>query len=501
MKSNRTFDMVRGLMLAVSGLIVALCFSSRAQAEATVVAVVQDYAQQAPDEARPAMLQWNWSDEQKANAVQFSTRQIVEHEGRTALQLTVNEGVPWVKRDSLAALNLGIDLLPPTVDALRIHYKLLSGQIELSFGSPTVYFGHSDVQSTPLRLYDDGTTSWRMAEVSLFDGMIRNFRRAGFARESPVVYYTRWIQEPLYLYLHQGSNGSLLIDRIELLATGRGKPYPTFEADEVEVLATLGEYDGQQDVGRVFTATHAKTDLTGEPRRARKAWGPPQISHVAEAEDDRRGVLKVEHQGAEEVAFTGIETTPPTGANAIAFDLRVSHPTDFDELSVDLLIYAAPRDGGFAIERFAPPVRWRDHKDVAFDAYLTADTLDEVDYAFYHTRRAAPNGQWTRWVVPLADFVCVYGHGAMRSAMMRQEPIDPAKIVAIGWLPSWRQHKFVTTFEIDQVQWVRVPGSSAELTSFAQIPDIAAIRLETWRDPSYGGTRRMVIETRQNHAE
>lgn len=483
------------------GIAIALGWSSVSWAEAQVEKMLQDYSQHTPDQPRPAMLQWNWTDQQKANALQFSTRQIVEHDGRPALQLTVNQAVPWVKRDSLAAVNLGIDLLPPTVDAIRIHYKMLEGEIELSFGSPTVYFGHSDVQSTPLRLQDDGTMSWRTAEVSLFDGVIRNFRRAGFARESPVVYYTRWIQEPLYLYLHQGSNGRMLIDRIELLTTGHGRPYPTFEPGEVEVLATVGAYDGPQDVGRVFTATHAKTDMTGDPVRSRQAWGPPQIAHVPVTEDGRQGVLKVEHQGAEEVAFTGIETSPPPGANAIAFDLRVSHPTDFDELSVDLLIYVAHPDGGFAIERFAPPAAWRDQKDVAFDAYLTAETLDDVDYAFYHTRRAAPNGKWTRWVVPLVDFVCVYGHGEMRSAMMRQQPIDPTMIVAVGWLPSWRQHKFVTTFEIDQVQWVRVPGSVATLRSFAQVSDVQAVRLETWRDTSYGGTRRMVIEPRQDQAE
>src|SRR5690606_19418628 len=113
--------------------------------------------------------------------------------------------------------------------------------------------------------------------------------------------------------------GVILIDRIELLWTGQGRPYPTFSEEETRIGALIADFDVPEAMERVFTAIHAVADFSGPPALPRPSWKPPKLSYLA-ALEDRRGVLRIEHQGAEETVFTGIRVEPAADANAIEID-------------------------------------------------------------------------------------------------------------------------------------------------------------------------------------
>ncbi len=475
--------------LVVLGAVAGACAEEGDGAKrAEVIALLRDYRSAPPGDAEPAVLQWNWTEEQKQRAAAFSTRQVIEVESGRALRLAVTEQMPWEGRESHRALTIGPALLPPTADAIRLRYRVSEGAVVLSFGGPTIYFGHSDVQTRPVTLTADGTDRWRTLEVPLHARLRRNFRRAGFAREAPVIYYTRWIQEPLGLYVHRGSAGVILIDRIELLWTGQGRPYPTFSEEETRIGALIADFDVPEAMERVFTAIHAVADFSGPPALPRPSWKPPKLSYLA-ALEDRRGVLRIEHQGAEETVFTGIRVEPAADANAIEIDLRATHPAQsLEELSIDFIAYSAPREGDarFDWARFAPPAAWRDRPDLSFDYYLGEPAMRNVTHAAHHARRAVPNGRWVRLIIPLADFVCIYGAGDMAEALKRQQPIDAQRLIAIGLLPSWRQHSHATTFEIDRIRWVSVPGNPASLRSFPQVNNIEQVQLVPVGPTPYG---------------
>ncbi|MEX2389560.1 MAG: hypothetical protein WD534_16915 [Phycisphaeraceae bacterium] len=472
-------------------LFASVAWGGEAGDSTSVATVLRDYQREQPGDARPAVVQWNWTDEQKEQAASYGITQVVEAGEGRALKLTVTDQMPWGQRESYRVMPVGPTLLPPTADAVRLRYLVTEGRVILSCGGPTIYFGHSDVQTQPVTLTADAAGRWQTVELSLHDGLMRNFRRAGFGRESPVIYYTRWIQEPLYLHAHRGSVGTVLIDRVELLHTGRGQPYPTFDADAVQVIASIADFALSDAMGGVFTATHKGVDFSGEPQLARPTWTPPKLSHHV-PDDGRGGALHIEHRGQEEVAFTGIKVAGAAEANAIAIDLRATHPADLDELSVDLIAYTAPQagDDAFAWEQFAPPEAWRDQPESSFDYYLTQEATRDVSHAFYHARRALANGEQTRVIVPLADFVCVYGAGDMAGAMQRQRPINPSQVIAVGLLPSWRQRSAPAVFEISRIDWVRVPGEGASLRSFFQVTDVDAVKLTPRDDTTYGGVRQ-----------
>lgn len=481
---------------ATSLIILAVAMSAHADENtppAEVIDTFYDFRKATPGPAQPLVIQWSWSDEQKQQAASFSTRQVVEVESGRALQLTVTSQMPWGPPPGYRAMTIGPDLLPPTADAIRLHYRVLEGEVTIAVGGPTIYFGHSDVQSRAVTLTADGTDQWRTVEFPLHSPVTRNFRRAGFARHSPVIYYTRWIQEPLGIYLFRDSVGSFLISHVELLHTGQGRPYPTFNADETKVIATINEFDSPDTIDKAFRAIHAKVDFSGPPQLVRKDWTPPKLSHVPAA-DDRQGMLRIDHSGFEEVIFTGIKVDGVAGANAIAIDLRATHPMKtFDELSIDFNAFTAPPSNPFEWARFAPPPAWLEQPELSFDYYLDESAVRDVPHTMHHARRAVANGEWTRIIIPLADFVCVYGGGEMADALQKQQPIDSAQVFAIGMLSSWRQRSGVTTYEIDRIQWVHVPGDDAALRSFPQV-GVDQVQLVPMPDLGGGGGVEMTLK-------
>jgi hypothetical protein len=255
------------------------------------------------------------------------------------------------------------------------------------------------------------------------------------------------------------------------------------------------------------------------------------------------GVLRIEHRAAEEVAFTGIKLSTgvlkekkierplrersATGLrevapelrdayesmlddneaikrkldrqpsrefelpanNAIAVDLRVTSPLPIEQVSIDWLLYESPVDAPLDLERCRPPVDWRDKPDRAFDFYLTEKLLQGQSYAMHHARRALPNGQWTRVILPLSDFVCVLGSGTMVDKQAKQQSPQRDAATVLCFTPSFRQHRQTTTIEIDRIQWVR--RSSSEPASFRTFPQVdpAKVRLVPFGE---GVLRQMV---------
>ena len=489
----------------------------------TVLSVLRDFSKQTPSDPAPAIVKWDWPEDVKKQASTFSQSQIIDHEGRRALSLTVTDQMHWGTSESLRAMPVGPDLLPPTADAVVIRYRALEGKVTLSLGGPTIYFGHSDVLTRAFVLNAEQGTGWREITVSLHDGLIRNFRRAGFGRASPVIYYTRWIQEPMGLYVHRGSVGKVLIESITLISHGRGKAADnlgswggestrnsSLEDSKIQSINWITGFAEPASLQQVFTATHESADFQGPAKLSRPNWTPPKISLIANPSenDGRLGVLRIEHRAAEEVTFTGIKLSTgvrkekkierplrersATGLrevapelrdmyesmledneaierkldrepsrefelpanNAIALDLRVTSPLPIEQVSIDWLLYESPVDAPLDFERCRPPAEWRDKPDRAFDFYLTEKLLKGESYAMHHTRRALPNGQWTRVILPLSDFVCVFGSGTMADKHAKQQHPQRDTATALLFTPSFRQNRQPTTIEIDRIQWV-----------------------------------------------
>jgi hypothetical protein len=492
MRRQLRFHAVVLSLVCIACLITTAVTAHSAQPPVTVLSVLRDYSKQTPSTPVPAIVLWSWPEDVKKQAVTFSQSQIIDHEGTRSLSINVTEQVPWGVSESLRAMPIGPDLLPPTADAVVIKLRVLEGKVTLSLGGPTIYFGHSDVQTMPVTLSAEQGTGWREITVSLHDGLIRNFRRAGFGRASPVIYYTRWIQEPMGLYVHRGSVGRVLIESITLISQGRGKAERAFEAGEKKLEQTISDFTEPASLKQVFTASHESADFQAPAKLSRPNWTPPKLSHdMSDDSAKHQGVLRVVHRGAEEVTFAGIKLSnpdlrerntnsipsqpEPNVLDAIAVDLRVTSPLPIEQVSIDWLLYESPVDAPLDFERCQPPVEWRDKPDRAFDFYLTEKLLQGQSYAMHHARRALPNGQWTRVILPLSDFVCVLSSGTLADKQAKQLSPQRDTATALCFTPSFRQHRQPTTIEIDRIQWVR--RSSSEPASFRTFPQVDPARV------------------------
>ena len=462
------------------------------------VALLADFEDQRVGEPRPAIRYWKWTAQQKARAAEYSSLQVVGDGagGRHALQLTVTDKLPWTAHGRFRVLKLCEGLLPPRADAVRMTLKPLDGKMTLTVGGPTVYFGHSDVTAEPRTLdavEDDG---WRTIEFSLNHGLRRNLRRAGLGRRSPVIYYTRWIQEPLFLTIVKPSSGRMLIDDVELISRGEGQSYPTFERTQIRRVAPIADFETPADMQRTFTwfsSPHGAPSFDGPPALARRTWKPPQMRRI-QAGGGEGGAWQVELQGFEEVCFAGIHVRGTAGANAMALRLKVDHPEEsFRQVALDFLAMVAGRGdaSAFPWEALRPPAAWRKAPEVAFTYYLMQNKLTGVSFGWYHLRRAVARGTWTTLVLPLTDFVCAYGQGGCEALFRRQQPLRGESVIALLFVPPYRQRSGVTRVLIDELSFVKVPGETASLRSFWQVPDVSRVRLIEANDGVYGGVRQV----------
>jgi len=467
-------------LAAVTVLIATRCMGAApAQpAEAKVLQVLRDFEATALGGRRPAAMYWNWTPEQKASALEYSSVEIVGDAavGEKCLKLVVTERLP-PSRSGYRMISLGVDYLPPEADAVRLRVKVLKGHFAIAVGGPTVYFGHSDVMTRSVPLNADTHAQWTTVELNLNENLTRNDRRAQWARHSPVVCYTRWIQEPLGIHAEPGSVGEMLIDQVELIARGQGQPYPVFEPTQIRTIAPGIDFEAAASMANAFTVLSNTTEqpkFDQAPHLVRKAWPPPRIARVAEGREGRYS-LEMVMTGAEECCFAGLKLAGAGEANAIALTIKAQYAgRGKPDVVLDFLAWAAPPDqhGDFPWSDLRPPASWRNSPEIAYTYYLSPKNAAaaRASFGFYHIRRTVPNDQWVTLVMPLADFICSYGQGAMTPAFQKQLPLAGDQVLALTFLSYFGQAAHPLRVLIDDVTFVKVPGTLQTLRSFHQSP-------------------------------
>jgi hypothetical protein len=425
---------------------------------------------------------WRWTPEQKKDAAAHSELQLVpgaDGKGQ-ALKVTLKQPLPE-GMDFYPLWKLGPEYLPPETEAVRLRVKVLSGQFQINAGSPTAYFATSDVYTRPITLTPG---DWRTVEISLIQNLQRNYRRPIFSQRSPVIYYTRWIQETMRLQISAASQGEMLVDDIELITRGRGRPFATFPPESVHAL-------GEADPATRFTFATDEREFTLSHEPGNKAVRKPAILDPG---GDSRTLWTARQRGTEEMSYFGVKTRAPKGANALRITLKMEHESPLDLLAVDIFTLvgdhgAFPWDKTVAATSTAPAAVQGEPKP--FDYCLSPSRTRDISWGFYHARRAVKKGEWTELVIPFADFVCAYGNGTLQSRQLQQQPLAAEEVVAVAMLSPWRQRRAEAHFSIGKIEFVALPPAAAASQSYVQVPDLSRIRLEKQSGP-YGGKSTQV---------
>jgi hypothetical protein len=453
--------------------------------------------------------------------------------GQSCLKVAVAKDFTWrwkgwdgrqdAPLDTVRLATLSGPYLPPEADAIRMKIRMASGRAIVTVGGPVSQVGNSDVFCDPQLVDAKDGDGWRTVEFSLNQRLARNFRRPNFSGDLPVVYYTRWAQEPVYLCvaalpdaLRPATDTVFFVDQVELISRGEGRPFPAFDAAEVKVVGTIADFESEQDLTNVFSVAHgsalAKSFEAGYRRNAgsttnalpehiRKSspfiqqegipYPAPRYTRV----EGRGGsvALQAECAWAEEGQIVTIKARANADANAIALAIKPVFPAASSGTfafeyggrrahAVDFIVFVAPAGAEFPWRAFGPSEDLQKllreggyhGPGKTFDYLLTMDRR-AGDFGFYTARRYVPAGAWSTAVIPFADFVCVYGHGACRNMQLGQQLLQPENIAAVGFLaPFGSGHG---TIAVDDVACVHVPGSTQDLRSFWQVPDIARARL------------------------
>jgi hypothetical protein len=392
---------------------------------------------------------WKWSPEDKGNAKDFSRLEIrCKGEGANggALKISVFKPLP-PGADFYALWTTGLDYLPPDAIAVRMRAKVVSGNFSLTVGSPTAYFANSDVWARPQVLEPGG---WKAVEFSLISNLERNFRRAIFSAESPIVYYTRWIQEPMRIMVGADSCGELWLDDIELVLSGKGSTFPVYREEKIRHLA-------EADLGRAFTfSTDDKEfDLARTPGKT--AVRKPAVLNPPRVKGEP---LEASQRGLEEMSFIGIPVSCPEGANGFRVTVKMAHQSRLDGLAVDFL--ALVSQGG--LFPWTKPAAGEPAG--GFDLCLSPARTKGMSWGFYHARRIVLNGEWATLVIPFEDFVCAYGSGELRDRHQLQQPLAAGEVVALAIVSPFRQAAADTYFTIRSVEVVRLEDDPALKVSF-----------------------------------
>ena len=444
-------------LAALLGLVATLAAAD------SVLATAWDPAQQRIATGSPAFAPWFWNAEQKRDAARFSRLEPADDGGVRCLRVTVGADLPWLRRSYDLAVTTGPDYLDPRCDAVRLRYRVAEGSFEVSLGGPTAYFAASDVFTLPLRLTP--TPDWQEAVLPLDGALRRNLRRAGFGAAMPTIAYARWIQEGLRLTVHQGSAGVLLLGPMELLAQGRGRPFPEPPPGGLTGVGPALA-PGAADLFTAFI--QRDLDLARATRLPNPMWKPAAATISA-------GGWEVRLRGAEEVSFAGCRLRVPAAAQAIQLTVAtvaVARPPQV----LDFLVLAA--DGEVPWPALAPPPGWSREPAAAFDAFLTAGSTAGTSLALYHLRRAVPPDTRTDLLLPWSDAVCVWGSGDCAAWCARQEALRPERIRALLVAPPFRHHASESVLTISDLRPVVLPVGWSPQRSYAQ-PDATRTALES----------------------
>lgn len=482
--------------LVVLGILAAYPSLVSAAVPETVLGTVIDFAASTPGSFQGGFLDsWRWTDEFREQSRPASRLEIVADRasGKSALHIQVTSPTIFA-HGALPLLRLA-PFYPPEADVLRVHVRGTSGKLRMFAGGPTAYYANSDVYTQTLELDTDAEPQQRVLDFSLNHPLRRNFRRAGFSTDAKRNYYNRWAQEPLHVFIAPGTTGDFLIERIEVVARGEGRPFPEFAAEQVRTVRKVADFDDAATAPSPFTLYMAANEvewfeqswLREKPLR----FEPPRFEVVDDAERKSR-VLCALGRFAEEVHCAGLITEPAAQANAIRLAVRHQAAEYRNTVvgqgraeAIDFLVFVSEPKRPLAWQAFAADEALRKHAGPGFDAqlsYLAVRKRDDLDFAIYHTRRYLRPEQWTTLVLPAADFVCVYGSGRERERFLHRRPLTCDNITAVAWLSPWcRAGRGNTPVEIrvDDVDLVQVGGTVPELRSFWQVDDATVL---DWRD-------------------
>ena len=482
-------------------LAVALALVSSVVAETPkVIGMLEDFRSAPEGLFQQGFLDsWRWTEEFRQQAREWSRIEVVASAEGRALRVRVDDARVFTG-DAKSFLRLA-PFYPPEADAVRLRVRVLSGQCSLYVGGPTAYYGNSDVFTEPQTLRAEAPARWVEVLCRLNHPTWRNFRRSGFSTDAPRNYYNRWAQEPLGVFLAPDTKGVFLIERIELVALGEGKPFPRFSPQQMQPVRSIATFeDGRWDQAFTLYMAAAETEWFDESWRRTKPlrFEPMKLSVVDDGLDGRRS-LKCHGRTAEEVHCAGVHTEGAPDANAISASLRVDAPAQRNTLvgagpvvPVDFLVFTSPDGKAFPWERFAASAGLRAHDGLGFEynfTYRGLATLTGVHFAIYQTRRYLQPGEWTHLVLPAADFTCIYGHGSMRERYLTHQPLRSGEVIAVAWLNPWCRagvrDEPVTT-RLDTLTFVRVPGKAEHHRSFWQVPEGS---LPILRDETVSGLR------------
>lgn len=408
-----------------------------------------------------------WPPETKAKAASFSKVDVQrEKEDRpAALHVRVAPEFPW-QDDHFVIFKTSYDYLPPECDAIRLRAKVLNGKFEVCFGSPTVYFGCSDVKTAALKIEaaEEAGGDYKSYEFSLNKGLSRDFMRAGLTIDQPFIQYVRWVQGPVFMYAAKGSVGEIAISSIEFISKGEGKPYASGGgARDSGKTMTLVDFLDKSAADKIFTCSlQNMLPVDGPPPKVseRRMDGriiveygagrtqfmqpPPEISLKDKGAGGR---LSVKKKFCEEIVFGGVRIDGASEVNAIEFSLIANQEIiKKPDVVVDVLLLTSPGGSGkFKWSAFAPPPEWRGVPDLNFSYYMGGMPAVKEDYAIFHCRRVVEPEKLTRLLIPLSDFLCCYGQGEISEKKFKKQltPV-PEDMIAIGFLVPLR-HSYTTT--------------------------------------------------------
>jgi len=443
---------------------------------------------------------YRWTEEFRQRARGWSRLEVVNEGSGRALRIRVDD--PQVfSGDAKSVIRLA-PYFPPEADAVRIRLKILKGQASIYIGGPTAYYGNSDVFTEPQTVRALAQPEWIEVVCNFNHPTWRNYRRSGLSTDAPRNYYNRWAQEPVGVFLAADSIGEFLIDRIDLVSLGEGKPFPTFADTQIHTVQSIADFEnGKSDqVFNLYMAA-AETEWFDESwTRSKPLRFEPMQLAVINAGLEGNKSLQCRGRTAEEVHCTSVHTHGAAQANAIAVTLNVNAPEQRNVLvgvgaivPLDFLVFVAPAGPPFPWQSLAPSVELRARGGPGFDYQLTHRQIasrTDLHFAIYQTRRYLKPGEWSKQVLPSADFTCIYGHGSMRDRFLRHEPLQSSEVIAVAWLNPWcrvgpRDAPVVT--RIDSMSFVQVPGTPPDLRSFWQVPNVQQL---LFRDEGRDGQRR-----------
>lgn len=433
--------------------------------------------------------------------------------GTRCLKLNATDPVPfsgwkkagWDKIDKIYLMGLlKIPHFPPEADVVRLRCKVLEGRFLLSVGGPVIQSGTSDVFTDPIEVTAANCAEWRTIEFSLHHGLLRNFRRARYSKDSPTIYQARWGQEDFSLVGLDRSAGIILIDQIELVAKGEGKPFPQFAPADIRPVRMIADFERDEDRAKAAAVLHGYDGGQGQEDTFKQSWlrnpdtpnvarwskkEPKKLVHepvsfaLAEGGLTGKRSLVARAHFEEEHSFGMIKATGEPAANALKIvvrakgrngDLNPESP-NYWGMAVDFLALVSPERSPLPWPTLAPSDEMRRGPGPGYDYEISLKRAQGLSYGYYHARRLLREGEWTTLIIPFADFACGYGQGELAEAFRRQLPLQPAQIAGIMFTGPIRFHMELM---IDEISYVHVPGTPESLRSYWQIPDVSATRLE-----------------------